>query len=65
MVRVYRKSVAALIYQMAQDDPELVKAVIKQLRESGEIDKDDLRHVERLADRWIAIARANAAKARR
>ena len=65
MVDRYRRKIAALVIQLAKDDPELVKEVIQKLRLSGEIEADDLRYLERIADRWIRIAEANLRKARR
>lgn len=57
MIDRYRKKIAATVVQLAKDDPGLVKAVIVQLRRLGEIDADDLAYLERIADRWIGIAR--------
>ena len=65
MVDRYRKKVASMVIQLAKDDPEFVKAMIQQLRRSGEIEADDLRYLERIADRWIRIAEENLRKARR
>ena len=45
---------------MAKDDPILVKEVIDRLRAAGEIDPGDLVYLDRIADRWIAIAEAHA-----
>ena len=49
---------------MAKDDPELVLEMIKQLKQSGEIEADDLVHVERIARQWVKISRDNLKKAR-
>jgi len=62
---IYRKRVAALAIQLAKDDPQLVKEVIARLRKSGEIESDDLVYLDRIADRWIRIARENRQKAHR
>jgi hypothetical protein len=50
---------------MARDDPEFVLEVIRKLKQSGEIEADDLIHVERIARRWVKIAQGNLKKARR
>ena len=50
---------------MAKDDPQLVKEMILKLRRSGEIEADDLRYLERIADNWIDITEKNLQKARR
>ena len=59
-VSLYRRRIAATVIQLAKDDPSLVKEVIARLRESGEIEADDLVYLDRIADRWIEIAEANA-----
>ena len=63
MVDRYRKKIAAMVIQLAKDDPFLVKEVIAGLRASGEIEADDLVYLDRIADRWIGIARKNGCKA--
>ena len=65
MVDRYRKKVVAMVIQLAKNDPEFVKAMIQQLRRSGEIEADDLRYLERIADRWIRITEKNLQKVRR
>jgi hypothetical protein len=65
MLDHYRKQIAALVIQMAKDDPQLVKAMILKLRRSGEIEADDLGYLERIAERWIEITEKNLQKARR
>ena len=65
MVDRYRKKIAAMVIQLAKDDPKFVKAMIRKLKRSGEIEADDLRYLERIADRWIKIAEENLQKARR
>ena len=65
MVDRYRKKIAAMVIQLAKDDPKFVKEVIQKLKRSGEIEVDDLRYLERIADRWIAITEKNLQKARR
>ena len=64
MIDRYRKKIAAMVIQMAKDDPQLVKEMMLKVRRSGEIEADDLRYLERIADRWIKIAEENL-KARR
>lgn len=41
-ISLYRRRIAATVIQLAKDDPSLVKEVIARLRESGEIEADDL-----------------------
>ena len=65
MVDRYRKKIAAMVIQLAKDDPKFVKAMIQKLKRSGEIEADDLRYLERIADKWIRIAEENLQKARR
>jgi hypothetical protein len=61
----YRKKIAAMVIQLAKDDPKFVTEMIQKLKRSGEIEADDLRYLERIADRWIRIAEENLQKARR
>ena len=65
MVDRYRKKIASMVIQLAKDDPKIVKEMIQKLKRSGEIEADDLRYLERIADRWIKIAEENLQKARR
>ena len=65
MVDRYRKKIAAMVIQLAKDDPKFVKEMIQKLKWSGEIEVDDLRYLERIADKWIAITEKNLQKARR
>ena len=65
LISLYRKRIAALAIELARDDPLLVKEVIARLRESGEIEPDDLVYLDQIADRWIRIAEENRNKARR
>ena len=65
MVDRYRKKIAAMVIQLAKDDPKFVKAMIQKLKRSGKIEADDLYYLERIADRWIKIAEQNLQKARR
>jgi len=65
MIDLYRKRVSALVYEAAKDDPELVLDLIENLKQSGEIEVDDLIHIERIARKWVRIAQANLQKARR
>jgi len=65
MVDRYRKKIAAMVIQLAKDDPQFVKAMIQKLKRSGEIEADDLGYLERIADRWIKIAEENLQRARR
>jgi hypothetical protein len=62
-ISLYRRRIAATVIQLAKDDPSLVKEVIARLRESGEIEADDLVYLDRIADRWIRIAEENGSKA--
>lgn len=64
MVELYRRKVAAMAIALAKEDPEFLKEVIRRLEAAGEIEPGELAHLERIADRWIAIARVNAAKGR-
>ena len=59
MVNRYRRRIAAMVVQLAKEDPHLVKEVIGKLRAIGEIEADDLQYLERIADRWIEIAQKN------
>jgi hypothetical protein len=65
MVDLYRRKVLALVFQIATEDPELVLAFIEKLKASGEIEPDELHHVERIARKWISITQGNLKKARR
>ena len=65
MVDRYRKKIAAMVIQLAKDDPKFVKEMIQKLKRSGEIEADDLRYLERIADRWIRVAEENLRKGRR
>jgi len=62
-ISLYRRRIAATVIQLAKDDPSLVKEVIARLRESGEIEADDLVYLDRIADRWMRIAEENGSKA--
>lgn len=59
MLGSYRKRISAMAIQLAKDDPQLVKEVIARLRESGDIEADDLVYLDRIADRWMKIAEDN------
>ena len=59
-VDLYRRRIAATVVELAREDPFLVKDVITRLRTAGEIETDDLVYLDRIADRWIAVAEANA-----
>ena len=65
MLSNYRKRIAAMVIQLAKDDPLLVKEVITRLRKTGDIEADDLVYLEKIADRWIRIAQDNLARGRR
>lgn len=65
MLGSYRKRIASLAIQLAKDDPQLVKEVIARLRESGDIEADDLVYLDRIADRWIRIAQENLVRGQR
>jgi hypothetical protein len=56
---LYRRRAAATVIELAREHPSLVKEVIARLRTAGEIEVDDLVHLVRIADRWIAIAEGN------
>ncbi|RTL56525.1 MAG: hypothetical protein EKK46_04795 [Rhodocyclaceae bacterium] len=58
-ISLYRRRIATTVIQLAKDDPFLVKEMITRLRESGEIEADDLVYLDRIADRWIKIAEDN------
>lgn len=65
LVSIYRKRVATMAVQLAIDDPKLVKEVIARLRKSGDIERDDLVYLDRIADNWIRIAEQNRQPKRR
>jgi hypothetical protein len=65
LTSLYRRRIAALVVQLARDDPQVVKEVIARLRKSGEIEPDDLVYLDEIADRWIRIAVENRQKGRR
>ena len=65
MTDLERRWVSALVIEMAKDDPQFVLEVIRKLKQSGDIEAEDLAHVERIARRWIKISRENLKKARR
>ena len=58
-VDLYRRRIAATVVELAREDPFLVKEVIARLRAAGEIEADDLVYLDRIAERWIAIAAGN------
>ena len=62
LTSLYRKRIASLAVQLAKDDPLMVKEVIARLRQSGEIEPDDLVYLDQIADRWIRIAEENRTK---
>ena len=64
LTSLYRNRIAALANELARDDPLLVEEVIARLRQSGEIERNDLVYLDRIADRWIRIAEENRLKAR-
>lgn len=53
--RLYRRRIAALVIELARDDPLLVKEMIARLRLSGDTETDDLAYLDRIADRWAGI----------
>lgn len=59
MIDRYRNRIAATVIQLAKDDPKLVKEMIRNLRQSGEIEENDLDYLKRIADKWIKIAEQN------
>lgn len=60
----YRRRDVAMAIQLAMEDPERVKSVLAWMRKSGTIADDDLVYLDRIADRWIRIARDNRRKLR-
>jgi len=63
LLEFYRKRVAAMVIELTREDPQLVKTVIARLRKAGDIAHDDLVYLDRIADRWISIARSHCGKA--
>lgn len=55
----YRRRIASMVIQLAKEDPHLVKDVIARLKKQGDIELDDLAYLDRIADRWIEIAKVN------
>ena len=64
-VDLYRRRIAATVVELAREDPFLVKEVITRLRTAGEIETDDLVYLDRIADRWIAVAEAKRTRVKR
>lgn len=62
MTNFYRTRVAAMVIQLAKEDPELVLTMIRELKQVGEIEADDLVYLEEMARKWIRIAEANRRK---
>ena len=65
MIDRYRKKIAAMVIQLAKDDPKFVKEMIQKLKRSGEIEADDLRYLERSADKWTKVTEKIQEEARR
>jgi hypothetical protein len=63
MVDLYRRKIAAMVISLPKEDPHLVKEMIARPKQGGEIESGGLAYLEEIADRWIRIARDNAAKA--
>ena len=63
MLDLYCRRIAAMVISLAKEDPHLVKETIARLKQSGEIESGDLAYLDKIADKWIRIARDNAAKA--
>ena len=63
MLDLYRRWIAAMVISLAKEDPHLVKETIARLKQSGDIESGDLAYLDKIADKWIRIARDNAAKA--
>ena len=63
MLDLYRRRIAAMVISLAKEDPHLVKETIARLKQSGEIESGDLAYLDKIADKWIRIARDNAVKA--
>jgi hypothetical protein len=51
-----------MAYQLAREDPELVLEFIEKLKKSGEIEPDELEHIEQVARKWVTIAQENRAE---
>lgn len=49
--------IAKTVVRLAMEDPPMVKAAIARLREKGDIEPDDLVYLDRIADRWMGIAK--------
>lgn len=64
MLDLYRRKVIGVVYELARENPELILGFIAELKESREIEPDDLAHVERVAHRWVRISQDNLAPAR-
>ena len=54
----FGEKVSGVLIELKQ--PGEVKEVIKRLRAAGEIEAGELVYLDRIADRWIAIAASNA-----
>jgi hypothetical protein len=65
VVEVYRRRLAAMANQLAREDPELVLEFIEKMKSSGEIESDELLHIESIARKWVTIAQENQRKGRR
>jgi len=63
MLDLYRRRIAAMVISLAKEDPHFVKETIARLKQSGEIESGDLAYLDKIADKWIRIARDNAVKA--
>lgn len=55
----HHRLIAKTVVQLAMEDPPMVKAAIARLREQGEIEPDDLVYLDRIADKWMGIAKQN------
>jgi hypothetical protein len=54
-----------MAYQFAREGPELVLEFIERMKNAGELESDELLHIERIARKWVTIAQENQRKGRR
>ncbi|MCL4182327.1 MAG: hypothetical protein KJ011_02660 [Burkholderiaceae bacterium] len=54
------RRIAATVVKMLRDDPSRLKEVIARQRAAGAIAPDELVYLEHIAERWVALAEANA-----
>ena len=56
------KRIAAFLMQQARENHEQIIELIEALEKSGDIEKGELDHYKKLAQKWLEIARENRAK---